>query len=164
MRSPEFSGGGVKSTSVDDLGIYRTRKYWNLLAWFRRLQERLISVDILSGDWSRAVTPTVLTRTAGISGVFLDPPYKTSGDIYGIGGNIAGDVTRWCLEQTDSPHRIVLAAYKDDWPELIAAGWAEYASVANGSGYGHVDHDSREVLYANPACLKKQEAKQMTIF
>jgi site-specific DNA-adenine methylase len=47
--------------------------------------------------------------------------------------------------------------------ENIAAGWVEYTSVANGSGYSHIAHDSREALYANPACLKKQEAKQMTL-
>src|SRR5690606_30140743 len=55
-----------------------------LAAWMRALANRLARVRITCGDWTRVTTPAVLRATTGnpITGVFLDPPYATSGDLY----------------------------------------------------------------------------------
>ena len=63
-----FDGRGVHRLGRRRSGVESLRRLYASLA------ARLERVNILSGDWSGAVTPAVTTRH-GITGVFLDPPY-----------------------------------------------------------------------------------------
>ena len=142
----------------------------DLIAWFRRLQNRLRRVLVLNGDWRRAVgSPSVLglNSVTGPVGVFLDPPYDTTvratkiyaHDVPGV----AADVRAWCLENGGNKRlRIVLAGYDNEGHDepLVAAGWRAIASPARHPGMGARSgnkNNLRETLWASPACLAQRQ-------
>lgn len=126
-----------------------------------RLHERLRTVRVASGDWTRVVKSGVLTTRAGGDGttaVFLDPPYSTSHDLYDThdkeAATVADDVREWC--KTAPPDvRICLAGYDTDHDELLEYGWTKVTGLAGSSGYGKVAVDSRERLWFSPSCLEE---------
>ena len=123
------------------------------------IAERLSAVNILAGDWRRALAPSITSRCAtslsdgGSPGIFLDPPYTTGANLYAHGDNtISAQVEQWCL--TEAPHdwRIIVCGYAGDHPALEQAGWAVHQGAAAGPGYSHTAARSRETLWASPAC------------
>lgn len=92
----------------------------------------------------------------GQVGVFLDPPYATSTDVYASWTlGISEQVRQWCLTAPPE-YRIVLAGYDDEHDELLAHGWRKTADRAgSGSGYSkRSDNGRREQLWLSPACLE----------
>lgn len=127
-----------------------------LAAYFHALQTRLAHVRITCGDWTRALGPSVARASAGNStvGIFLDPPYATSGDLYAshASAGIAARVEEWCLAAPPQ-YRIILAGYEHDG--LLEAGWrVENGKAGGGAGY-NTDPAAgrRERLWFSPACL-----------
>ena len=133
-----------------------------LAAYMQTLATRLERVRITAGDWRRVLKPSVVRATAGnpTIGVFLDPPYSVSGDLYAATNTsddhatISAQVREWCASAPDSM-RIVLAGYDDEHDELIGRGWTcEAGRSGGGAGYStNADNGKRERLWLSPACL-----------
>lgn len=124
------------------------------------LTKRLASVDVACGDWKRVVSPTVLFRASGVTGVFLDPPYSDGEMQYAAGGtgtSLSYDVRAWAIENGDNPRlRIVLAGYEGEH-DLTAHGWRVESWRAQGAGYvgkgAQRENQKRERLWLSPHCL-----------
>ena len=120
------------------------------------IAERLSAVNILAGDWRRAVAPSITSRhTTSLSdcGILLDPPYTTGTNLYAHGDDtISAQVEQWCLTEAPDGWRIIVCGYAGDHHALEQAGWAVHQGAASGSGYSHTAARSRETLWASPAC------------
>ena len=135
--------------------------------YLSRIASRLERVRITCGSWERVVKPSGLRATAGgdgAIGVFLDPPYATSGDLYaetnsGKGHDVAHDVNLWC-RTADPKLRIVLCGYDNEHANLESLGWRVMSWKSFGGyrphGYGGKETD-RERLWLSPACLGADE-------
>ena len=158
------TGQGVISKNVD------------LYDYMAALSDRLRSVDVASGDWSRVCGPSV-TYKHGMTGVFLDPPYATEADraddLYIEDcQQIAHDVRRWCLEDVHDKQtgykgpryqhpnmRIALCGYEaehalhmpNDW-EMVA--WNAGKGYANQRLNGDNNNGKLERIWFSPNCLK----------
>lgn len=122
--------------------------------WLRNLQTRLQHVRITCGDWTKPLRPSTLHATTGpnTTGIFLDPPYATSSNIYdGEHTNVATSVREWCIN-ADPDLRIALCGYDDEHNELLDHGWTVETGKAGGSGYGRVQVAARERIWFSPAC------------
>lgn len=133
----------------------------------RRLSRRLEHVRITCGDWTRVLTNTALH--AGLPtervGVFLDPPYAVSGDLYATtnhtGGpvTIAEDVRNWCTT-IPTGLRAILCGYEDEHDALLDHGWTKTAGRYTTGGY--VKDKTRagktENLWLSPAIKPPQAA------
>jgi hypothetical protein len=124
----------------------------------RQLQARLLRVRITVGDWKRVLSPSVVKLSVGPGnvGIFLDPPYSTSAEVY-VGtknASISDDVLDWCLK-ADPDLRIVLAGYESDNDALLDVGWRKVESIGGqGSGFSKKgDAGRRERLWMSPSCL-----------
>lgn len=165
LRNRPDLGGGInasipKLASVGD-GVFRAslRPKEALHDLLEAIAKRLRHVRIACGDWRRVVTPAILrpnTRLGGdhAHGIFLDPPYQTSGDVYQHGdNNIAADVREWCLT-ADPAWRIVLCGFEAEHDQLLTHGWTKHEG-RSGSGNGYNKNPAagrRERLWASPAC------------
>jgi DNA adenine methylase len=122
--------------------------------WYDAVCERLTRTQVLSGDWSRCVTPAALQyQTCATVGVFLDPPYGSgSGVAYEDNtGTVAADVWQWALANGDNPRlRIVVAGYEDG--RTLPHGWTAIERIEKG-GYGSGNGNRhRERLWCSPHC------------
>ncbi|MGH3500425.1 MAG: hypothetical protein ACRDQA_05920 [Nocardioidaceae bacterium] len=134
-----------------------------LAAYVRILADRLSRVRITCGNWRRVLTPSVIRSSIGgdrARAVFLDPPYATSGDLYGHRdghATVAQEAREWAREATDL--RIVLCGYDDEHDELLEYGWRRInGRSGRGSGYAvRSDNGRRERLWLNQQCLRPVE-------
>lgn len=135
----------------------------SLRAYFAVLSDRLRSVRVCCGDWSRILgdSPTV---KQGLTAVFLDPPYSAEADremgLYAQeDGQVAHAVRDWCRDKGDDPRlRIALCGYEGEHDDLESAGWSVLAWKAKG-GYASQSEDDnanarRERVWFSPHCLK----------
>ena len=142
-------------------GTLRANGGTPLHAYMQALSARLASVRITCGDWNRVVTPSAVRATRGGDGsiaILLDPPYATSGDLYGhVDADVSHAVREWCMT-ADATLRIVLCGFEDDHDTLLAHGWRKVQGKAgSGSGYStDVKAHKRERLWLSPACLGAQ--------
>lgn len=114
-------------------------------------------------DWRRVLTPSVTRATAGNPniGIFLDPPYATSGDLYAhTDGHhtVASDVRDWC-HTAPTDYRIVLCGYDNEHDDLLDHGWRRTEGRAGGgAGYStRADNGRRERLWLSPACIGEHQ-------
>jgi hypothetical protein len=152
------------------------RRAW-LLDWFGRLRDRLRSVRVCCGDWSRVCSSPSTTTRLGLTGVFLDPPYPThdgdgaasrDGNLYAHGeergelDRVRDEVLAWCREYgADRRMRIAGCGYDTDgYAALEADGWEAVAwktqgGYANrGKGDGENLNAKRERVWFSPGCLR----------
>ena len=130
--------------------------------YLTRFQARLARVRITCGDWRRVLKPSVTRATAGNSnvGIFLDPPYSTSGDLYASTNTsdehetVSAQVREWCMKE-GAGKRVVLAGYDTEHDELIEHGWRKEGGKAGGGAGYNTDKDAgkRERLWVSPECL-----------
>lgn len=163
-------GRGVNSN--DYAGTCHRRREW-LIDWMMRLSDRLRPVRVCCGHWSRVCdSPSTMTRL-GMTGVFLDPPYRMTIDgkegknrakhIYANDRHqdvnaLCDEVQEWCLRWgNDKEVRIVLCGLEGEYPAIEASGWEVVAWKSNG-GYGSRNADNlnaeRERLWVSPHCAK----------
>ena len=133
-------------------------------AYMRALASRLAAVRITCGDWRRVLKPSVTRATAGpgVTGIFLDPPYATSGDLYAVTNTVDGhesisaEVRRWCIDKAPSDLRIILCGFGEEHDELLEHGWTvEGGKAGRGAGYSTDGAAGRrERLWVSPGCLR----------
>ena len=167
----EFSRGrGVHGH--DAASVCADRRVW-LLDWFGRLRDRLRSVRVCCGKWSRVCGSRSVTTRIGITGVFLDPPYPThavdgttsrDGNLYATDGTrdeldqLRDEVLAWCVEHGDNPQmRIAVCGLDTDgYAVLEPLGWIRIPWKSHG-GYGNRnpdnDNNKRERIWFSPHCL-----------
>ena len=132
-----------------------------LLTYMLGLSERLRSVRVCCGDWSRVCGPSPTVKL-GTTGVFLDPPYadeddRTEGLYSSDSLTVAHEVREWAIEHGNDPSlRIALCGYEGesmpgDWEEVAWKARGGYGSQGNGRGR---ENAGRERIWFSPACLK----------
>lgn len=134
----------------------------NLYEYMLALSNRLRSVRVACGDWSRVVGESVTFRH-GTTGVFLDPPYshdERQGDLYANDHDVAEDVRQWAIDNGSNPLlRIALCGYEgehempDDWSIYRWKARGGYGSQGNGMGR---DNASRECIWFSPYCIAQE--------
>ncbi len=143
-------------------GVHAVTRRGRLHEVMGALSRRLRYVRVLSGDWSRAVSPGVARSKAfGTTGVLIDPPYGelvNAGDIYAQEQpGIADDAATWALGAGQSSSlRIAFCCYAGSavWGRFAAAGWAEHRWRAHGGrGEANNANAGRETVWFSPACL-----------
>lgn len=156
---PQLSGDGsgaqrgLLREGVKSIGLY---EYLNQLA------QRLRRVRVCCGDWNRVLTPSVTTYI-GMTGVFLDPPYKQDmrERCYSEDHDISADVAKWAIENGDNPKmRIALCGYEGE--HVIPPTWECVAWKAHG-GYSRSERGkanrARERIWFSPACLQAYQGE-----
>ncbi len=142
------------------MGINRQRQH--LRATFSALADRLSAVRVCCGDWSRVTGDSVTIKHAGITGVFLDPPYadtaRRDSDLYACDDEqVAHRVREWAISHGDDPRlRIALCGYAGEhaMPEhWTAHTWKAAGGYGSqGDGVGRINA-AREVIWFSPHCL-----------
>ncbi len=147
---------------LGDAGMGINRKRQHLRATFSALADRLRAVRVCCGDWSRVTGDSVTIKHAGITGVFLDPPYAdTAGrdsDLYACDDEqVAHRVREWAIDHGDDPRlRIALCGYAgehampDHWTAHTWKAKGGYGSQGDGAGRINA---AREVIWFSPHCL-----------
>ena len=158
---------GNKGRGINRQLPHLGNKGQGILGWFSVLSERLRSVRVASGDWSRICGQSV-TTAHGLTALFLDPPYadpdKKAEDVYR--SNVVGlaeDVRKFAIENGNNPLlRIVLCGYKEE--HHMPDNWTEHTWNA-GQGYAvaTADFKDRERIWFSPHCLKI-EPRQGSLF
>lgn len=133
-------------------------------AWFSALAQRLRTVRVICGDWTRVLGNSVLGKGEGVGGrrpcaVFLDPPYLHElRDPYLYAEDdpkIAISVRDWALEHGDDPDlRIALCGYVDEHDSHMPSNWRRFR-WKGARGYAAEDNDNREkeTIWFSPHCL-----------
>jgi DNA adenine methylase len=136
--------------------------------WFAQLSDRLRTVRVTSGDWTRVVSESVTIRH-GLTSVFLDPPYGDETEqtrVYATdSGTVSDDVRDWCLENGNNKLlRIALCGYEGEGHDaLLDYGWTAHAwrsAGGYGGGRGGTGEANRhkERIYFSPHCLGASQA------
>jgi site-specific DNA-adenine methylase len=133
------------------------------------LQERLKNALGFIGDWKRVLKSKTQTTKRGITGVFLDPPYRGTEDYYSFTSedkpertSIADEVDTWALEKGyEEKFRIAVCGYLDNFqiPEYKKADWKVYTykgPIGHRSGKKEQTEreDADEVIAFSPHCLE----------
>jgi DNA adenine methylase len=151
-------------------GEPQTAKCEHLREYLRGLAERMRSVRVCCGDWSRVCGPTPTVKQ-GLTAVFLDPPYAVEdrADCYDENEDrsVSNAVREWAIEWgTDKRMRIALCGYEGehDMPD----SWKVFEWKARG-GYGSQsadgnDNPHRERIWFSPHCLKISRPSQDDLF
>jgi hypothetical protein len=159
------------------MGVHRQRPHLSnagmgLDDYFAKLAARLRHVRVCCGDWSRVLGPSVTIKHAGITGVFLDPPYASEAertpDLYAKDClRVAVDVRDWALTHGNNPRlRICLCGYDGEHampPSWTAAPWCAPGGYGSQSNKRGRSNRKREVLWFSPHCLRRDAAPTMTV-
>ena len=156
---PNMGGSGIHSNGRRDA----------IIATFQELSARLRHVRVCCGDWSRVMGESVTTHHAGITGVFLDPPYadtaKRDANLYACDSlTVAHDVREWAIANGDNPRlRIALCGYEGE--HTMPKSWACVPWKANG-GYSNRgatanENKFRERIWFSPACIDVERTEEV---
>jgi DNA adenine methylase len=148
VNAGEADGKGITRSvpCVGNRGVLR-QNIDDLKAWMQALSYRLKDTLILNGDWSQAVTPTMMG--SGIAAVFLDPPYGAEADYNSTlytsqDASISTKIKEWCIANGTKPNlRIAYCGYAPEGDVLERHGWSVHRWSAQG-GYGNQGQANRE--------------------
>ncbi len=163
-----YTGSGVNQER--DFGTCAQRRAW-LLDWFGRLRDRLRTVRVCCGDWLRVCDSESVTTRLGVTGLFIDAPYRAklkcgkrsrTAKIYSTDdatGAVVDRVIAYCLERGNQPMmRIAACCYEGEGYEvLLKNGWECVAWESRG-GYGNRSDEGkanarRERIFFSPHCV-----------
>lgn len=123
------------------------------------LRDRLCSVRIACGSWARILGTSVTTHQ-GLTGIFLDPPYDGTEDVYSESAPVSAQVREWCAANGDNPMmRIVLAGRADEHDDLLSPGWSKHV-WGGARGYSKTTDRKGEALWLSPNCQSIRCEKQ----
>lgn len=134
----------------------------DLLTYLLALADRIRHVRITCGPWDRILGPSV-TWKHGLTGIFLDPPYRDDEHSFGYvaGGHVWEACWTWAVQHGDHPLlRIALCGYDDGRP--VHPGWTAM-KWKNRGGYGSQGHGrgrdnaAREIVYFSPNCRAEDQ-------
>lgn len=147
------------------------RRAW-LRGWFGQLRDRLRVVRVCCGDWLRVCDSPSVTTRLGVSGVFLDPPYRTtlasgkknrSKNLYANDKTqdlpkLVDDVIAYCAERGADPKmRLAACCLEGEGYEVLAdLGWTSIEWKSSGYGNRSVDgaeNNARERVWFSPHCI-----------
>ncbi len=147
-----------------------------LYGYLNGLAERMKRVRVACGDWTRVCGHSVTTSHSGITGIYLDPPYRAGGrdmDVYGShdSAEIFDEVMAWAIANgTHKRMRIAVSGYGDEdvMTAFAEAGWSALRwKAAKGFGGQRKDgvnaNRAREVVWFSPHCLQS-EAQELPMF
>ena len=124
---------------------------------FEQISRRFKYVCIHASSWETLVTNAQLQKPTGI---YLDPPYDKTERVYRKCESVSSTVEAWCIEQSDSPHRIVLSGYDDEHDALLEFGWGKEETKKATAGSGALGNSTNtEQLWYSPNCLKDCSGK-----
>lgn len=165
----------------DALTQCELRRLW-LIDWFKRLSDRLRPVRVCCGHWDRVCDSDSTLTLLGLTGVFLDPPYRKrlasgkknrASHIYANDKSqdvdkLVDEVQAWCLKWGDNKDiRIAVCGLEGEYPELDSAGWNKVAWKSQG-GYGNRnknnDNAARERIWFSRYCLAGSKSQQKDLF
>jgi len=128
------------------LGVHRVTST-DIYDYFDTLARRLRNVRVCCGDWSRVMGYSP-TEAVGLTGVFLDPPYRAYEKLYGTGdSHVADAVAEWAREHADL--RVALCGHRGDYdlPGWDAVSW-DRGRLTYAGGKTTAD----ECIWYSPAC------------
>lgn len=144
------------------------------------LQKRLKGATGFVGDWRRVVKSNTQTTGRGITGVFLDPPYRGSENYYaGVNddlperGIIADEVDQWALdkEQGHPDFRIAVCGYEHNFNivEYEKRGWYLHRwkpSIGHRSANSSIEKrkDVTEITAFSPQCKENILKAKLPIY
>jgi hypothetical protein len=111
---------------------------------------------VACGAWKRVCTP-IVTHKLGLTGVFLDPPYKDEcrSAVYSHETSCFDAVQAWAIANGDNPlMRIVLCGYDDfEMPSTWQwVAWKAVGGYSSANTHGN-DNCKRERIWFSPHCL-----------
>ena len=138
-------------------GTHQRLSYRNNLDHiFEQLSHRFQHVCIHSSSWETVVTPAQLEKPTGI---YLDPPYDGTEDVYRNNNSISEQVEEWCIANTSSPHRIVISGYDNEHDTLLDHGWGKEKTFKSTGGGGSLGNSTNtEMLWYSPNCIQPTDA------
>ena len=152
--------------TVSARGEHRAHR-GGLYAYMRDLQTRFARVRVTCGDWTRVVTPAVLTAKTPTA-VLLDPPYTHEGREAGLyvsdEAHVHVAAREWAIANGNNPdYRIAYCGYDNDC--TFPDGWTRLNWKANG-GYSNQgterrENALREVVWFSPHCLQVEQQLSM---
>ena len=176
-RQPAIGQGGWGINVAE--GTCEQRRRW-VLAWMLRLANRLRAVRVCCGHWARVCdSPSTMSRL-GLTGVFLDPPYRISladgsanrtrhiyaNDRHQDVNALCDEVQAWALRWAPYPLvRIALCGLEGEYPEIEKTvgkpgGWRVIEWKSTG-GYGNRkggdvnENRHRERVWLSPGCVRQ---------
>lgn len=134
----------------------------SLVQWMRALQQRLRRVRICCGDWQRVLGRSS-TELIGVTGIFLDPPYKAEvrdPSLYGVeSADVSDAVREWAIKHGGNKRlRIAVCGYEGehefpaDWQCIAWKAAGGYAAAA-----GNVENSSKERIWFSPWCERAED-------
>lgn len=125
--------------------------------WLHELAARLERVRIIHGEWDRCLNHHY---GGNDTAVFLDPPYKAYGALYGTGSApVAAACEAWAREFGHL--RIALCGHIGDYD---LPGWSIHEWSRGRATYGGAGTTDKEAIWFSPACLPYAEPKQIDLF
>lgn len=132
----------------------------NVIDYIEALHNRLLSVIVLYGNWSRAVTNSYIPKNKTCA-VFLDPPYgelaNRDNKLYAQEStSINQEVYKWCAENGDNlNYRIILCGQLG---EYTLEGWSMKQWSRAGWRFNRSEKSDKirheEILWFSPGCIK----------
>lgn len=113
--------------------------------WLHKIADRLERVRIVHGDWTRCLNNHYGGKDTAI---FLDPPYRSYGRLYGTETPVADAVETWAREHADL--RIALCGHRGDYdlPGWDAVDWSRGKFTYSGN-----KTTEAECVWYSPTCL-----------
>lgn len=134
-----------------------------IIEYFEYLSNRLRSVRVCCGDWTRVLGPSV-TFKHGVTGIFFDPPYAHDkrDKVYSVDEDISFLVKQWAIENGSNPMlRIALCGYFDEHEmpsEWTYGRWLPNGGFSNQSTESDAKQNKfEETIWFSPHCLNKKQ-------
>ena len=166
---PHLGNAGTACIASDLTSGTQSRAH--LISYMRELAERLRTVRVCCGDWSRVCGPSPTVKL-GTTAVFLDPPYadeaeRTDGLYAADDGTVSHAVREWAIEWGNDPRmRIALCGYEgehvlpDSWECIPWKARGGYGSQGDQDGVGR-NNSGRERIWFSPNCLRTSLFSQL---
>lgn len=156
---PDLGGNGGAAGK----GVHASAKSIDaIVAWMIKLQHRLRRVRICCGDWKRVLGRSS-TELIGVTGIFLDPPYKAEvrdPSLYGVeSADVSDAVREWAIKHGGNKRlRIAVCGYEGehefpgDWQCIPWKAAGGYAAAA-----GNTENSAKERIWFSPWCERAED-------
>ena len=126
------------------VGIYSRSGRRDAADLIRALRIRLASVQLPSQDWTK-LAKQIKPRRKLVTGVFLDPPYKSTARVYRQ-QEVSESVQEWAIEHGKHPNMRIAICGRGKL--LMPQGWSLYTWKGNQG-----KDRAQERIWFSPACL-----------